>query len=206
MSEKLTLGVAARLSTYLRILIQSKKQGLESVSSQEISEHANVNPTQVRRDLSAFGKFGKRGVGYNVDALIGEIQGILHTGGEKPIALVGAGHLGRAIATSSIFRDHGFRIVALFDVDPDLAGTVVGDLVVESAEAIPQRCAELGVMLGVLAVPPSQAQVVTDQLVAGGVKIVFNYTETLLAVPDDVTVHTINPAEEMLYALYFYLT
>lgn len=206
MSEKLTLGVAARLSTYLRILIQAKKQGLDSISSQEISEHANVNPTQVRRDLSAFGKFGKRGVGYNVDALIGEIQAILHTGGEKPIALVGAGHLGSAIASSSIFRDHGFQIVALFDTDSALVGSIVGDLAIEPASSIPGRCRELDVVLGVLAVPPGAAQAVTDQLVEGGVKIVFNYTETLLAVPEDVTVHTINPAEEMLYALYFYLT
>lgn len=206
MSDKLTLGVAARLSTYLRILMQSRKQGIESISSQEISEHANVNPTQVRRDLSSFGKFGKRGVGYRVESLITQIQDILHSGGTHNIALVGAGHLGSAIATSSIFQDHGFRIAALFDSDPARIGERAGDLAVEDSAAIAARCRELGVVVGVLAVPPAAAQGAADQLVDGGVKILFNYTETLLSLPDDVTVHTINPAEEMLYALYFYLT
>ena len=154
MSEKLTLGVAARLSTYLRILIQSRKQGVESISSQEISEYANVNPTQVRRDLSAFGKFGKRGVGYKVESLIAQIQDILHSGGTHNIALVGAGHLGSAIATSSIFRDHGFRIAALFDSDPAKIGERAGDLAIEDSATIAARCRELGVVLGVLAVPP----------------------------------------------------
>ncbi len=206
MSEKLTLGVAARLSTYLRILTQSRKQGLQSISSQEISEYANVNPTQVRRDLSTFGKFGKRGVGYNVDSLLNQIQGILHTGGVHSLALVGAGNLGTAIVTSSIFKDHGFGIAAVFDRDPARIGEKVGDLIIEDAANIALRCKELGVVLGVLAVPPESAQWAADQLVAGGTKIIFNYTETLLSVPEDVTIHTINPAEEMLYALYFYLT
>ncbi len=206
MADKLTLGVAARLSTYLRVLTQSRKQGLGSISSQEISEYANVNPTQVRRDLSSFGKFGKRGVGYNVTSLIEEIQEILHTGGTHRIALVGAGNLGSAIGTSSIFREHGFQIVAVFDNDKERIGAQLGDLVVESSEHISERCRELGVVLGVIAVPPKSAQGAADSLVAGGVDILFNYTEALLDVPETVTVHTINPAEEMLYALYFYLT
>jgi redox-sensing transcriptional repressor len=205
-TEKLSLGVAARLSTYLRILSQSKKQGMESISSQEISDHAGVNPTQVRRDLSAFGKFGKRGVGYNIEGLIGEIQEILHSEGAHHIALVGAGRLGGAVATSSIFREHGFHIAAVFDVDPEKIDGSLGDLVIHAAQDIAQVCQDLGVVVGVIAVPPNQAQRAADALVAGKVKIVFNYTETLLAVPEDVTVHTINPAEEMLYALYFYLT
>ena len=206
MADKLTLGVAARLSTYLRVLTQSRKQGLDSISSQEISEYANVNPTQVRRDLSSFGKFGKRGVGYNVPSLIDEIQEILHTAGAHEIALVGAGNLGSAIGRSSIFREHGFKIVAVFDNDPDKIGTPLGDVVVGSAGSISERCRELGVVLGVIAVPPRSAQSAADALVAGGVDILFNYTEALLDVPKSVTVHTINPAEEMLYALYFYLT
>jgi len=205
-AEKLTLGMAARLSTYLRVLTQSRKQGLESISSQEISEHANVNPTQVRRDLSSFGKFGKRGVGYNVPSLIDQIQEILHTGGTHKIALVGAGNLGSAISTSSIFREHGFQIVAVFDNDRTKVGSRLGDVLVEPSEAISERCRELGVVLGVIAVPPQSAQGAADALVAGGVDILFNYTEALIDGPERVTVHTINPAEEMLYALYFYLT
>ncbi len=206
MADRLTLGVAARLSTYLRVLTQYRKQGAESISSQEISEYANVNPTQVRRDLSAFGKFGKRGVGYNVSSLTSQIQGILHTGGTHNIALVGAGHLGSAIAASSIFKEHGFQIAAAFDIDEGKVGTAVGDLTVEHADRISARCRELGVVLGVIAVPPESAQEAAEALVDGGLNILFNYTETLLDVPEHVTVRTINPAEEMLYALYFYLT
>lgn len=201
--EKLSLGVAARLSTYLRILRQSKKQGIERISSQEISEHANVNPTQVRRDLSAFGKFGKRGVGYAVDGLITEIQEILHSEGSHKIAVVGAGKLGSAVASSSIFRDHGFEIAAVFDSAADKIGSQIDGVDVRPASEIPALCRQLGIAVGVIAVPPQAAQSAAQALVEGNVRIIFNYTETLLDVPDDVTVHTVNPAEEMLYALYF---
>src|SRR3954467_2278756 len=114
--ERLSLGVAARLSRYLQVLTQAKKMGKETISSQELSDYTHVNSTQIRRDLSGFGKFGKRGVGYNVDSLVSQIRKILRTAGQHNIALFGAGHLGQAIASSDIFADHGFRIVAMFDV------------------------------------------------------------------------------------------
>src|ERR1044072_4819721 len=92
--DKLTLGVAARLSRYLQVLTQAKKMGKETISSQELSDYTHVNSTQIRRDLSGFGKFGKRGVGYNVDSLVSQIRKILRTSGQHNIALFGAGHLG----------------------------------------------------------------------------------------------------------------
>src|SRR6201987_5656121 len=95
--DRLTVGVAARLSRYLQVLTQSKKMGKERISSQEISDYTNINATQIRRDLSGFGKFGKRGVGYSVDSLLGEIRKILRTQGQHNILLVGAGRLGEAI-------------------------------------------------------------------------------------------------------------
>src|SRR5882762_4610579 len=102
-AERLSLGVAARLSRYLQVLIQARKMGKETISSQELSDYTHVNSTQIRRDLSGFGKFGKRGVGYNVDALVSQIRKILRTTGrDYNIALFGAGHLGRAIASSDI--------------------------------------------------------------------------------------------------------
>ena len=206
MTEKLSLGVAARLSTYLRILRQSKKQGMESISSQEISDHANVNPTQVRRDLSTFGKFGKRGVGYNIEGLIGEIQEILHSEGAHHIALVGAGRLGGAVATSSIFQEHGFHIAAVFDTDPEKIDSRAGRPRRRARERHRPDLPGPGRSRRRHRRSAREAQKAADALVAGRVRIIFNYTETLLAVPEDVTVHTINPAEEMLYALYFYLT
>jgi redox-sensing transcriptional repressor len=205
-TDRLTLGVAARLSRYLQVLTQAKKMGKSSISSQAISEYTNVNPTQIRRDLSGFGKFGKRGVGYDIDSLIEQIRKILRTSGQHNIALFGAGNLGQAIATSGVFADHGFRISAIFDVDPSRVGMRLGDLTVRHYDELVAVVADDGVMVGVLAVPGEAAQAVADDLVAAGVKIIFNYSDALLTVPSDVTVHTSSPAVELLYALYFYLT
>jgi redox-sensing transcriptional repressor len=205
--ERLSLGVAARLSRYLQVLTQAMKMGKDTISSQELAEYTHINSTQIRRDLSGFGKFGKRGVGYRVDFLVSEIRKILRTSGQHNIALFGAGNLGQAIAGSDIFADHGFRVVAVFDIDPKVVGTQVGDdLVVRDFGELERVVEEDEVVVGVLAVPADAAQEVADRLVHAGVKIIFNYSEQLLQVPPEVTVHTSSPAVDLLYALYFYLT
>jgi redox-sensing transcriptional repressor len=204
--DRLSLGVAARLSRYLQVLTQAKKMGKETISSQELSDYTHVNSTQIRRDLSGFGKFGKRGVGYNVDSLVSQIRKILRAAGQHNIALLGAGHLGSAIASSDIFADHGFRVVAIFDSDPEKIGTAIGAQRVRDVADLRQVVEEEDIVVGVLAVPNRAAQRLADDLVAAGVKIIFNYSETLLQVPPDVTVHTSSPAVDLLYALYFYLT
>jgi redox-sensing transcriptional repressor len=204
--EKLSLGVAARLSRYLQVLTQARKIGKETISSQELADYTHVNSTQIRRDLSGFGKFGKRGVGYNVDSLVGQIRRILRTAGQHNIALFGAGHLGKAIASSDIFVDHGFRVVAIFDSDAGVVGTRVGSQVVRHTDELAAVVEQEDIVVGVLAVPTHAAQPLADELVGAGVKIVFNYSEALLNVPPDVTVHTSSPAVDLLYALYFYLT
>jgi len=204
--DRLSLGVAARLSRYLQVLIQARKMGKETISSQELAEYTHVNSTQIRRDLSGFGKFGKRGVGYRVDSLVEQIRRILRSSGQHNIVLFGAGHLGQAIASSDIFADHGFQIVAIFDVEPDLVGQRFGDVDVRNVDDLERVVEDQDVVVGVLAVPSSAAQGVADRLVEAGVKIVFNYSEQLLQVPPDVTVHTSSPAVDLLYALYFYLT
>ena len=203
--ERLSLGVAARLSRYLQVLTQARKMGKETISSQELAAYTHINSTQIRRDLSGFGKFGKRGVGYGVDSLLEEIRKILRTSGQHNIALFGAGNLGQAIASSDIFADHGFQVVAMFDVDPGLVGTRVGDLEVHDFDQLNSVVAEQQVVVGVLAVPSESAQEVADRLVDAGVKIIFNYSDRLLKVPPEVTVHTSSPAVDLLYALYFYL-
>ena len=205
--ERLSLGVAARLSRYLQVLTQAKKMGKETISSQELADYTHVNSTQIRRDLSGFGKFGKRGVGYNVDSLLLQIRKILRTSGQHNIALFGAGHLGKAIAGSDIFADHGFRVVAIFDTDRSKVGENVNEtLVVRSYDDLQQVVQEDEIVVGVLAVPTEAAQQVADDLVEAGVRIIFNYSEALLQVPPEVTVHTSSPAVDLLYALYFYLT
>jgi redox-sensing transcriptional repressor len=204
--ERLSLGVAARLARYLQVLTQAKKEGKETVSSQELSEWTHVNSTQIRRDLSGFGKFGKRGVGYNVDSLVSQIRKILRTAGQHNIALFGAGHLGKAIASSDIFADHGFRVVAIFDANPKKVGQKVGQQTVRAVEDLRQTVLDEDIVVAVLAVPTVAAQPLADELVDAGVKIIFNYSEALLQVPPEVTVHTSSPAVDLLYALYFYLT
>jgi redox-sensing transcriptional repressor len=205
-AERLTVGVAARLSRYLQVLTQAKKMGKERISSQEISDYTNINATQIRRDLSAFGKFGKRGVGYNIDSLLSEIRKILRTQGQHNIALVGAGRLGQAIASSPIFAEHGINIAAVFDTDAGKVGRTVGNVPVSPYESLPAAVRDKNIIVGVMAVPAGAAQKVANDLVDAGVKIIFNYSEALLDVPADVQVHTSNPAVELLYALYFHLT
>ncbi|MCD6727619.1 MAG: redox-sensing transcriptional repressor Rex [Solirubrobacteraceae bacterium] len=204
--ERLSLGVAARLSRYLQVLTQAKKMGRETISSQELSEYTHVNSTQIRRDLSGFGKFGKRGVGYNVDSLVAQIRRILQTGGQHNIALFGAGHLGKAIASSDIFADHGFNVVAIFDSDTRKIGSKVGGQTVRDVADLSQVVDDEGIVVAVLAVPALAAQGLADEIVAAGVRIVFNYSGALLQVPHDVAVHASSPAVELLHALYFYLS
>ena len=205
-SDRLTVGVAARLSRYLQVLTQAKKMGRDSISSQEIGEYTNVNATQIRRDLSGFGKFGKRGVGYNIDYLIVEIRKILRTSGQHNIALIGAGSLGQAIARSPAFADHGFNIAGVFDSDPDKVGDTIGDLVIENVGDLTDAVREKNIIVGVIAVPEAAAQAAADALVGAGVKIIFNYADTLIDTPPDVTVHRSSPVVELLHALYFHLT
>jgi redox-sensing transcriptional repressor len=204
--EKLSLGVAARLSRYLQVLTQARKMGKETISSQELADYTHVNSTQIRRDLSGFGKFGKRGVGYNVESLVTQIRKILRTSGQHNIALFGAGHLGTAIATSDIFADHGFRVVAVFDVDEQKVGSGIGTLTVRHNSELRSVIEDEDIVVAVLAVPTAAAQAIADEVAEAGVKIIFNYSDALLQVPPEVTVHTSSPAVDLLYALYFYLT
>ncbi|HEY3959164.1 MAG TPA: redox-sensing transcriptional repressor Rex, partial [Solirubrobacteraceae bacterium] len=172
-AERLSLGVAARLSRYLQVLTQAKKMGKETISSQELSDYTHVNSTQIRRDLSGFGKFGKRGVGYNVESLVTQIRKILRTAGQHNIALFGAGHLGTAIATSDIFADHGFRVVAVFDTDRTKVGAEIGPLTVRHNSRLRDVIEDEDIVVAVLAVPSAAAQELADEISDAGVKIIF---------------------------------
>ena len=188
MAERLTVGVAARLSRYLQVLTQAKKMGKDRISSQEISDYTNINATQIRRDLSGFGKFGKRGVGYNIDSLLGEIRKILRTQGQHNIALVGAGRLGQAIASSPIFAEHGINIAAVFDSDPEKVGAVDRRRHGEPARRRSTTSSASGTSSSASSrSPPARRRTAADALVAAGVKIIFNYSEALLDTPPDVT-------------------
>src|SRR5947208_12159086 len=136
--------------------------GKVRISSQEIAEYTNINATQIRRDLSAFGKFGKRGVGYNIDSLLGEIRKILRTQGQHNIALIGAGRLGQAIASSPIFAEHGINIAAVFDTDPEKVGREVGRVPVSDYWKLADIVRDKNIIVGVIAVPADNAQEVAN--------------------------------------------
>ena len=182
--------------------------GKETISSQELSDYTHVNSTQIRRDLSGFGKFGKRGVGYNVDSLVSQIRKILRTAGQHNIALFGAGHLGQAIASLGHLRRP--RLPRRGDLRRRPGARSATQVGAASGAATSTTCAQVveeeDIVVGVLAVPTAAAQGLADELVDAGVKIIFNYSEALLQVPPEVTVHTSSPAVDLLYALYFYLT
>jgi redox-sensing transcriptional repressor len=202
---RLGVGQAERLSRYLQVLTQARKMGRETMSSQELSAHTHVNSTQIRRDLSGFGRFGKRGVGYDVEELVVKIRSILHTSQHVGILLLGAGHLGRAIAGSDVFADHGFEIVAVLDNDPAKIGTPIGDLTIGDVRYLAETVRQNEIVVGVIASPAKAAQGLADELVEAGVQIIFNYSGTLLRTPAGVTVHTSSPAVDLLHALYYYL-
>src|SRR5258707_4921435 len=163
--NRVGVGVAGRLSRYLQVLTQARKMEKSRISSQEIAESTNINATQIRRDLSTFGKFGKRGVGYPIEALLDVIRKILRTQGQHNVALVGAGRLGQAIASSSIFAEHVISIAAVVDTDPSKLGQPIGGVSVEPYERLGELVRDRNVVVGVLAVPADSAQGAADGLV-----------------------------------------
>jgi redox-sensing transcriptional repressor len=201
--DRIPAGVIERLPLYLNVLIQLRQDGAGTVSSARLGEMTDVNPAQIRRDLTHFGSFGRRGVGYDVVMLIDRIQKILGSDHTHRIVLVGAGNLGSAIANYNGLRKHGFIVSAVFDNDPARVGTRLGDLVVRDANEMARVVAEQGVRIGVLAVPPEVAQRVADELAATGIRVILNYTPVVVRVPAGVTLHNTDPVQELLHTLYY---
>lgn len=200
--HRLPPGTAARLSCYLHILMQSAKAGRTFISSQALSEHARVNPTQIRRDLTASGAFGRRGVGYEIDSLIGSIRRIIGAAEVRELALIGAGNLGISIAGCDIYREHGFRITAIFDTDPAKTGVSVAGVPVQPVSEVGDTVGERGIAAAVIAVPAAYAQEAADRLFGNGVRVVLNYSGGLVKAPPGAAVHDINPAEGLLKAMH----
>jgi redox-sensing transcriptional repressor len=196
-------GVIERLPTYLSVLLKLRKDGSYTVSSARLGQLTDVNPAQIRRDLSHFGTFGKRGVGYDIVTLIDRIQRILGSDHTHRIVLVGAGRLGSAIASYDGLRQRGFSLVAIFDQDPAKIGTRMGDLIVRDIRHLEETARGQAVQIGVLAVPPEAAQEVAERLCHAGIRVILNYTSAMVRVPDDVTVHNTDPVKELLHTLYY---
>lgn len=196
-------GVIERLPGYLNVLMQLRGDGDRTVSSARLGELSRVNPAQIRRDLSYFGSFGRKGVGYDVDALADRIQRILGADHAHRIVLVGAGNLGSAIASYGGLRQHGFIVTAILDSDPAKIGRRIGDVAVRGMDELDAVVRGQRISIGVLAVPPDAAQQVTDRLAAAGIRVVLNYTPVVVQVPPQVTLHNTDPVQELLHTLYY---
>ena len=196
--------VVLRLPLYVRALSQLLEGGDEVVNSQELGSLLRVTPAQIRKDLSYFGRFGKQGRGYNVRFLRDELRQILGLDRKWPACLIGVGNLGQAIINYPGFVPEGFNIVAAFDSDLSLVGTIVRGLTVKPMSELQDSIRRSGISIGVVAVPASQAQSVIDQLVGAGVQGILNYAPVAPRVPMRVVIRNIDPALS-LQSMTFYL-
>lgn len=196
--------VVRRLPIYARSLAYLAEEGIESVSSQELGDRIGVTAAQIRKDLSYFGEFGKQGIGYNVEYLLGHIRRILGLTDSWPVVLVGAGLLGQAIARYEGFSSRGIDIVGVFDSSNDKVGMELGRLNVQAFTDLAETVRSQKIKLGIVAVPASQAQAVVDLLVENGVRGILNYAPIVVQVPDGVWVRHIDPVA-LLHSMTYYL-
>jgi redox-sensing transcriptional repressor len=195
--------VVQRLPLYIRVLAQFDATGAEMVSSEQLGTQLQMTPAQIRKDLSYFGRFGKQGRGYNVKRLALELRAILGLDRQWNAGLVGVGRLGRAIIAYPGFRPEGFRIIAAFDADPSVVDSAIGDIEVRPIDQIKQTVAELGIQIGIVAVPATNAQSVFDALVHAGIKAILNYAPVAPQVPLDVKVRGVDPVLALQSMTYF---
>jgi len=196
-------ATVARLPVYRRTLVELAEAKTTTVSSERLADLAGVNAAKVRKDLSYLGSYGTRGVGYDVEYLLYQISRELGLTQEWPVAIVGIGNLGHALANYRGFTARGFRVVGLFDADPAKIGEPVGDLVIEPLDAIPRAVATTGIAIGIIATPAGAAQDVADLLVAAGVNSILNFAPTVISVPDHVSLRKVDLSIE-LQILSFY--
>jgi redox-sensing transcriptional repressor len=193
--RKVSESTVARLSVYLRVLAELSAQGVDTIASDELARRCETSAAQVRKDLSFFGTFGKRGKGYAVRELLRALRGILGLERRWKVALVGAGKIGAALLAYQDFRRQGFDIVAVFDSDAAKVGAEWHGLVVSADDVM--EAALGGIDIVIVAVPAESAQSVVDRVVASGVRAILNFAPAKLRVPDGVSLKTVNMAMEL---------
>ena len=203
--RKIADSTVRRLSLYLRFLEEFAEQGMATISSEELASRGGTTSAQVRKDLSFFGSFGKRGLGYSVPELLGRLREILGLGRNYRVAMVGAGKVGGALAQYRGFRQRGFETVLIYDRDPKIIGTEWNGLRVRDVACLEEDLRRDPVDIAVLVTPADVAQSVTDRLAHLGVKAILNFAPVQLTVPEGVVVKNVNLALE-LEALSFALT
>jgi redox-sensing transcriptional repressor len=202
--RKVAESTVRRLSLYLRFLEEFEEQGIETVSSGALASRGGTTSAQVRKDLSFFGSFGKRGLGYPVPELADQMRGILGLKRRYRVGMIGAGKIGSALVQYRGFKQRGFDIVAIFDSDPSKIGRQWNGLTVLDISTLEREVARQPLDMAVLVTPADVAQAVTDRLIALRAKAILNFAPVQLTVPDDVVVKTVNLAlelETLSYAL-----
>jgi redox-sensing transcriptional repressor len=192
-----------RLSLYYRVLERLNQNRIETVSSDALAKAAGVKPTQLRKDLTYFGQFGTRGLGYKVESLLAKLTGVLRTTRFQPVILVGAGNLGSALLRYDGFAKEGFEIVAAFDSRPEGAKTDNCKVPIQPVEQMKEFVREHSIKLAILAVPGVAAQEVTNHLVEAGIQAILNFSPLILQVPTQVVVNNVNLAIELENLTYF---
>jgi redox-sensing transcriptional repressor len=201
-SQQIPDIVIRRLPIYLRTLTALLEKDVTSINSEELAELIGVTAAQIRRDLSYFGKFGKQGKGYDVRFLTDEIHHILQLDRPWNCALVGYGNLGQAIVHYGGFVPTSFNISAIFDRNETI-GQIVNGLIVKEVDDITDTVAELGIKIGIIAVPPSSVQSIADKLIAGGVTAILNYAPIVIKAPSHVMVREVDPIGAMQSMTYY---
>lgn len=197
--EKVSNAVIRRLPRYYRTLYLLEQEGYERISSSALGSSMGITASQIRQDLSCFGEFGKQGYGYEIAGLLREIADILGMNNHYSAIILGAGNLGRALIRNFSFSSNGFTLRAAFDVDPALIGSTIGEVPVYALEALPTYMAANSIQVGVLTVPRNVAQPMAEKLIDGGVKGIWNFTNTELDVRGSgVTVESVHFADSLL--------
>lgn len=203
--KRIADSTVRRLSAYLRFLEDFEGRGLSTISSDELARRGGTTSAQVRKDLSFFGSFGKRGLGYSVPELAGRLREILGLGRQWKIIIIGAGKIGAALIAYRGFRQRGFHILAAYDASPEKVGKQLEGIPVRDISHLEKDVQKEAPDIAVLTVPDNNAQAVVDRIVRAGIKAILNFAPTQLQVPSDVTVKTVNMAME-LESLSFALT
>ena len=195
--------VVGRLPLYLRALQGMSQEGRQVTSSQELGERLGISAAQIRKDLSQFGEFGKQGTGYGIQYLCDQIRKILKVDRVWDVVVVGAGDIGSAVAHYQGFANRGFQVTLVFDNDPEKVGKQEGEFIVKDSVHMVDEIKRAGIRVAMVAVPGSDAQEVTNQLVEAGVKAILNYAPVSLNVPKDVRLQYIDPASHLQRMTYY---
>lgn len=195
--------VIGRLPIYLRELTRLAEEGKTTTSSQELGRRLGISSAQIRKDLSHFGEFGKQGTGYHINYLVDQLRQILHLTDEWPVAVVGAGLLGQAIARYQGFAHRGFRIARIFDNDPQKIGTKVNNLTIQDISELEETIQNADIKIAILAVPANHAQETADRLVKAGIKAILSYAPISLKIPEGVKISYSDPVIQLQQMAYY---